>query len=217
MSPGARCSTSATCRPAIHAQLFANYTYCLPPGELFLAYPVPGRNNETQPGQRAYNIVWYRPTTPEQLADLCTDASGKMPRHLDPAAAAAPRRDRLEQGAGPRAGGAAGGGDFRARSAAVLPGDLRFHLAADRVRPRGAARRRGLPGAAASRRRHHQMRDGRRIPRRRHRRARHRRRACALPAPAGRVRRRPGAAGPAATAPTSPTSSSRASSAATRT
>src|SRR3954466_11412083 len=63
--------------PAIHAQLFKNYTYCLPPGELFLAYPVPGRNNETQPGQRAYNIVWYRPTTPEKLADLCNGASGK--------------------------------------------------------------------------------------------------------------------------------------------
>jgi 2-polyprenyl-6-methoxyphenol hydroxylase-like FAD-dependent oxidoreductase len=44
---------------------------------LFLAYPVPGSNNETQPGKRAYNIVWYRPTTPEKLADLCTDAKGK--------------------------------------------------------------------------------------------------------------------------------------------
>src|SRR6185436_17246921 len=63
--------------PDIHAQLFKNYTYCLPPGELFLAYPVPGRNNETQVGQRAYNIVWYRPTSPEKLADLCTDATGK--------------------------------------------------------------------------------------------------------------------------------------------
>ncbi len=63
--------------PAIHAQLFENYTYCLPPGELFLGYPVPGRNNETQPGQRAYNIVWYRPTTPLQLADFCIDATGK--------------------------------------------------------------------------------------------------------------------------------------------
>jgi 2-polyprenyl-6-methoxyphenol hydroxylase-like FAD-dependent oxidoreductase len=62
---------------AIHAELFANFAYCLPPGELFLAYPVPGRNNETQPGQRAYNIVWYRPTTPAQLADLCTDTNGK--------------------------------------------------------------------------------------------------------------------------------------------
>jgi 2-polyprenyl-6-methoxyphenol hydroxylase-like FAD-dependent oxidoreductase len=63
--------------PAIHAQLFEGYTYCLPPGELFLAYPVPGRDNETQPGQRAYNIVWYRPTHPDKLADLCTDSSGK--------------------------------------------------------------------------------------------------------------------------------------------
>jgi 2-polyprenyl-6-methoxyphenol hydroxylase-like FAD-dependent oxidoreductase len=63
--------------PAIHAQLFERYTYCLPPGELFLAYPVPGRDNETQPGQRAYNIVWYRPTHPDKLANLCTDANGK--------------------------------------------------------------------------------------------------------------------------------------------
>jgi len=61
----------------IRAELVANYTYCLPPGELFLAYPVPGSDNETQPGQRAYNIVWYRPTTPERLADFCTDATGK--------------------------------------------------------------------------------------------------------------------------------------------
>ena len=63
--------------PAIHAELFDNYIYCLPPGELFLAYPVPGRNNETEPGKRAYNIVWYRPTTPERLADFCTDATGR--------------------------------------------------------------------------------------------------------------------------------------------
>jgi 2-polyprenyl-6-methoxyphenol hydroxylase-like FAD-dependent oxidoreductase len=63
--------------PAIHAEIFERYTFCLPQGELFLAYPVPGRNNETQPGRRAYNIVWYRPTPPEVLADLCTDAAGK--------------------------------------------------------------------------------------------------------------------------------------------
>ncbi len=63
--------------PAIHAEIFERYTYCLPPGELFLAYPVPGRNNETEPGKRAYNIVWYRPTHPDKLADFCTDASGK--------------------------------------------------------------------------------------------------------------------------------------------
>jgi 2-polyprenyl-6-methoxyphenol hydroxylase-like FAD-dependent oxidoreductase len=63
--------------PHIHAEIFHRYTYCLPPGELFLAYPVPGRDNETEPGKRCYNIVWYRPTTPERLADFCTDATGK--------------------------------------------------------------------------------------------------------------------------------------------
>lgn len=62
---------------AIHTEIFENYTYCLPPGELFLGYPVPGRNNETEPGKRAYNIVWYRPTRPEELADFCVDATGK--------------------------------------------------------------------------------------------------------------------------------------------
>jgi 2-polyprenyl-6-methoxyphenol hydroxylase-like FAD-dependent oxidoreductase len=64
--------------PDIRAEIFERYTFCLPEGELCLAYPVPGRNNETQPGKRAYNIVWYRPTDPEKtLPDLCTDATGK--------------------------------------------------------------------------------------------------------------------------------------------
>ena len=63
--------------PAIRAEVFERYTFCLPEGELFLAYPVPGRNNETQVGRRAYNIVWYRPTAPDALVDLCTDAQGQ--------------------------------------------------------------------------------------------------------------------------------------------
>jgi 2-polyprenyl-6-methoxyphenol hydroxylase-like FAD-dependent oxidoreductase len=63
--------------PDIRAEIFERYTFCLPEGELCLAYPVPGRNNETQPGRRAYNIVWYRPTEPDKaLPDLCTDATG---------------------------------------------------------------------------------------------------------------------------------------------
>ena len=64
--------------PDIRAEIFERYTFCLPDGELFLAYPVPGRNNETQAGRRAYNIVWYRPTDPDKaLVDLCTDATGR--------------------------------------------------------------------------------------------------------------------------------------------
>jgi len=64
--------------PEIRAEIFERYTFCLPDGELLLAYPVPGRNNETQAGRRAYNIVWYRPTDRDTtLVDLCTDATGR--------------------------------------------------------------------------------------------------------------------------------------------
>ena len=56
----------------------SSYSFCLPEGELFLAYPVPGLNNETRLGRRAYNIVWYRPADPEKtLPDLCNDATGQ--------------------------------------------------------------------------------------------------------------------------------------------
>ena len=44
---------------------------------------VPGRNNETQAGRRAYNIVWYRPT------DRGTRWSISAPTR--PAGATAPR------------------------------------------------------------------------------------------------------------------------------
>jgi 2-polyprenyl-6-methoxyphenol hydroxylase-like FAD-dependent oxidoreductase len=63
---------------AIRAEVFDLYTFCFPEGELFLGYPVPGRNNETSISQRSYNIVWYRPTdATTALADLCTDADGR--------------------------------------------------------------------------------------------------------------------------------------------
>jgi 2-polyprenyl-6-methoxyphenol hydroxylase-like FAD-dependent oxidoreductase len=62
----------------IRQDVFEHYCFCLPEGELLLGYPVPGRNNETRVGERAYNIVWYRPVEPTAaLVDLCTDASGR--------------------------------------------------------------------------------------------------------------------------------------------
>jgi 2-polyprenyl-6-methoxyphenol hydroxylase-like FAD-dependent oxidoreductase len=45
---------------------------------MMLAYPVPGRDNDTRPGGRACNFVWYRPADErEALPALCTDASGR--------------------------------------------------------------------------------------------------------------------------------------------
>lgn len=53
------------------------YAFCLPEGEQLISYAVPGRDNDTAVGRRAYNIVWYRPVDREALADLCTDADGR--------------------------------------------------------------------------------------------------------------------------------------------
>src|SRR5579862_69604 len=53
------------------------YAFCLPEGEQCISYPVPGRDNDTAVGRRAYNIVWYRPTDRATLADICTDAAGR--------------------------------------------------------------------------------------------------------------------------------------------
>src|SRR5262249_23309903 len=47
--------------PDIHRDLFAYMTFCLPPGEQFLGYPVAGPDNDMRPGHRRYNVVWYRP------------------------------------------------------------------------------------------------------------------------------------------------------------
>ncbi len=63
--------------PDVHRELFERYTFCLPEGEMMLSYPVPGRDNDTRPGHRGYNHIWYRPTDPERaLPDICTDATG---------------------------------------------------------------------------------------------------------------------------------------------
>ncbi len=64
--------------PEVHEQVFEKYTFCLPEGEMMLTYPVPGRDNDTRPGRRGYNHIWYRPTDLEHtLPRLCTDAAGR--------------------------------------------------------------------------------------------------------------------------------------------
>lgn len=53
------------------------YAFCLPEGEQLIGYAVPGRDNDTAVGRRAYNIVWYRPVDRDSLAAMCTDEHGR--------------------------------------------------------------------------------------------------------------------------------------------
>jgi 2-polyprenyl-6-methoxyphenol hydroxylase-like FAD-dependent oxidoreductase len=58
----------------LRAELGNSYYFALPPSEMLVCYPVPGRS---------WNYVWYRPVLSDaDLQDLCTDAAG---RHHGPA------------------------------------------------------------------------------------------------------------------------------------
>jgi len=61
----------------IHHDLFGALSFCLPPGEQFLGYPIAGADDDLRPGHRRYNIVWYRPAEPaRELPWLLTDDNG---------------------------------------------------------------------------------------------------------------------------------------------
>ena len=62
--------------PELWRELVDLYAFCLPDGEQLISYPVPGRDNDTAIGRRAYNIIWYRPTDAAALIDICTDEAG---------------------------------------------------------------------------------------------------------------------------------------------
>jgi 2-polyprenyl-6-methoxyphenol hydroxylase-like FAD-dependent oxidoreductase len=58
--------------------LFNYFGFCLPDGEQMLGYPVAGSGNDTRPGKRRYNFVWYRPASEdEELISLLTDDDGR--------------------------------------------------------------------------------------------------------------------------------------------
>lgn len=57
--------------------LFPFFGFCVPPREQIIGYPVAGAEQDTAPGRRAYNFVWYRPVPPGPLLDdLMTDDEG---------------------------------------------------------------------------------------------------------------------------------------------
>jgi 2-polyprenyl-6-methoxyphenol hydroxylase-like FAD-dependent oxidoreductase len=63
--------------PELWREMVELYAFCLPEGEQLISYAVPGRDNDTAVGRRAYNIVWYRPVDRDTLTDMCTDANGR--------------------------------------------------------------------------------------------------------------------------------------------
>jgi 2-polyprenyl-6-methoxyphenol hydroxylase-like FAD-dependent oxidoreductase len=63
--------------PDIHREQFEQMTFCLPPGEQCLGYPVTGPDDGLRAGHRRYNVIWYRPANEAaELPQLLTDDAG---------------------------------------------------------------------------------------------------------------------------------------------
>lgn len=68
----------AIAAPLLTPEIFARFTFALPPAEQFLGYPVAGPDNDLRRGNRSWNIVWYRPADEAtELPRLLTDETGK--------------------------------------------------------------------------------------------------------------------------------------------
>lgn len=63
---------------AVCEALFRHFAFALPDGEQMLGYPVAGPGNDTRPGHRRYNWVWYRPADRAALSELLRDDSGHV-------------------------------------------------------------------------------------------------------------------------------------------
>jgi 2-polyprenyl-6-methoxyphenol hydroxylase-like FAD-dependent oxidoreductase len=63
--------------PAGCADLIDAYAFFLTPREMVLSYWQPGGEDDSRPGRRRLNWIWYHPVHPADLESLCTDASGR--------------------------------------------------------------------------------------------------------------------------------------------
>jgi 2-polyprenyl-6-methoxyphenol hydroxylase-like FAD-dependent oxidoreductase len=71
---------------------FELFTFCLPPGEQMLGYPVAGLDNDVRPGHRGYSFVWYVPADEStEVPQLLTDLNGKRHTLSIPPPLIAPR------------------------------------------------------------------------------------------------------------------------------
>jgi 2-polyprenyl-6-methoxyphenol hydroxylase-like FAD-dependent oxidoreductase len=59
-----------------HSTLFHRFAWGLTPTGHILGYPVPGHNDDLEPGKRRYSFVWYQPPGAD-LHDMQSDVAGR--------------------------------------------------------------------------------------------------------------------------------------------
>ncbi len=64
--------------PPVAAELLESYGFFLPTREMVLSYLQPGADDDSRPGRRRLNWLWYHPVHRADLLALCTDATGRQ-------------------------------------------------------------------------------------------------------------------------------------------
>ena len=69
---------------AFRAAMMQRYIWVFPGDGQFNGYPICGPDYSTEPGQRQYAYLWYRPVSGDDMRDLLTDADGRTYEHNIP-------------------------------------------------------------------------------------------------------------------------------------
>jgi 2-polyprenyl-6-methoxyphenol hydroxylase-like FAD-dependent oxidoreductase len=56
--------------------IYPYFTFYLPKRQQVLGYPIAGFNDDLTPGNRRYNVIWYRVADAAELRDMCVDENG---------------------------------------------------------------------------------------------------------------------------------------------
>jgi 2-polyprenyl-6-methoxyphenol hydroxylase-like FAD-dependent oxidoreductase len=70
--------------PQTLASIYPLFTFYLPKHQQVIGYPIAGFNDNLTPGNRRYNVIWYRVADAAQLREMCVDENGVQHQYCVP-------------------------------------------------------------------------------------------------------------------------------------
>ena len=69
-------ANEADLSPRALKEVFPYFSFFLPPRQEVICYPISGFNDDTRPGRRRFNFIWYRVADANSLRQMCVDDNG---------------------------------------------------------------------------------------------------------------------------------------------
>jgi 2-polyprenyl-6-methoxyphenol hydroxylase-like FAD-dependent oxidoreductase len=77
-------ANEADLSPRALKDVFPYFSFFLPPQQEVICYPISGFDNDTRPGHRRFNFIWYRVADAKLLAEMCVDENGHQHEYSVP-------------------------------------------------------------------------------------------------------------------------------------